>query len=422
MNTQDDVITDFLFIKIKNIWGYVKTEHYSFLMLCAYLFFEYTRPQSIFPVIDFLPWAQLLLVGSSVGAFFDRSVRFSFGFAGILITCFAIAIFISSVFAYFPDVSRKYFILFYSWYVVFFLVVWIVNTRRRFYIFLLIFIVCSAKISIGTSKVWVIRGFSFTGWGLMGPSGYFQNSGELSILMLTLFPLAYYMFKYLRDKPITKFEHVLALIFWVTPIMTILGASSRGAQLALAAQLIFIFRKSIYKPKALFGAAIVFSAIFYLLPEEQKMRFQTAGEDKTSQQRLLYWENGLEMIIKHPITGVGYFNFPNYYEINYPNDMLYEHAELPHNIFIQVGTDAGLLGLIPFISLCLYPLLSYRLLRRKLFEDKFLSSALAGISMGIFGFIIAGQFVTVAYYPFLWIGLGLFVSGKSLVKRDSGKK
>jgi O-antigen ligase len=86
---------------------------------------------------------------------------------------------------------------------------------------------------------------------------------------------------------------------------------------------------------------ILIVGLVYLLPEEQKERFRATGDDKTSQQRLLYWENGWEMMRDHPLDGVGFFNFVPYFERYYSEDMLYKKAELPHNIFIQVGTDAG---------------------------------------------------------------------------------
>ena len=409
-------ITKFYFLRISSLWGYFKSEHFSFWMICCYLFFEYTRPQAIFPIIDFLPWAQLFLLGALVGAFSDKTVAWVPSIVTVVLCIFALVIFMSSQLAYYPEVSKKHYIDFYSWFVVYFLIVAIVNTRSRYYVFVIIFLLCAAKISFGTSKAWVMRGFAFTGWGLMGPKGYFQNSGELAILMLTLFPVAFYIFSYLKDK-VTKIEFVLLVLFWLTPVMTIMGASSRGSQIALAAQLIVMFRKSLFRPKALFGVLAFVFILFNILPEEQKNRFETAGEDKTSQQRLLYWENGWEMIKDHPFTGVGYFNFPPYYADHYPEDMLYEHAELPHNIFIQVGTDAGFTGLIPFVFLCFYPLIYTRFLLKHKEREPFLVLSLVGVAYGIFGFVLAGQFVTVAYYPFLWLGLAFFVSGNNVLKK-----
>ncbi|MCK7577968.1 MAG: O-antigen ligase family protein [Chromatiales bacterium] len=57
------------------------------------------------------------------------------------------------------------------------------------------------------------------------------------------------------------------------------------------------------------------------------------------------------MMQDHPWQGVGYFNFPHYFQKYYPQDMLYEAAQLPHNIFVQIGTDAGIPELLVYLLL-----------------------------------------------------------------------
>ena len=42
----------------------------------------------------------------------------------------------------------------------------------------------------------------------------------------------------------------------------------------------------------------------------------------------------------------------------------------------------------------------------------------AGLGYGVFGFLIAGQFVTVTYYPFLWIHLALIVSLNTVILKN----
>jgi putative inorganic carbon (HCO3(-)) transporter len=401
-------VDDFYVFKVKSMWAYFKGQHFSFWMICAYLFFEFVRPQALFPVISVIPWAQLFLVGALLGALTDSSVKHVPTAANIYVALFLLLILISIPLAFRPEISMLFLMEFVSWVVVFFLITRIVNTKERFYIFLLIYLLAAGKIAIGTAKSWAGRGFSFADWGLMGPVGYFQNSGELAILMLMLFPLAFYLYQLLKYK-IAWWERLLLLAFWVCPLLTILGASSRGAQVALAFQLTIMFRKSIFRFKALLGISILVAGLFFLLPEEQKQRFSSAGEDRTSQQRLLYWENGWDMMLDHPLTGVGFFNFISYFEAYYPEDMLYRTAQLPHNIFIQVGTDAGFIALFIFLLIILYclriPIKIYKDTR----SDGPMKAIALGLCYGVLGYVIAGQFVTVAYYPFLWIHLAFVV-------------
>lgn len=295
------------------------------------------------------------------------------------------------------------------------------NNRERFYIFIVIILISSAKIAIGTSKSWISRGFSFTSWGLTGPPGYFQNSGELAILMLTLFPVAYYLYVYLKPR-IEKWEKVILIIFWVSPVLTILGTSSRGGQLALALQLLIMFYKKIFRIKQLVVIATLLYMVYNLLPDEQKARFESVGEDKTSIQRFLYWKHGIEMINESPLLGVGYFNFPAYYGEYYARDLLYPEAELPHNIFVQVGADAGYPGLILFI-LMLFRSIYIARKKSEFHHPSECDYLLIGFSLSLLGFVIAGQFVSVAYYPFLWVYMALVVACDSImIKRSSLQK
>jgi putative inorganic carbon (hco3(-)) transporter len=412
-------VEDFYAFKIKNIGSYFMGQHFSFKMICCYLFVEFVRPQSIIPALDFLPWAMLFILLSAVGAVLDKSIKWTSSPSNVLIVFFALFIGMATyITPLYPEVSKKYFMDFFNWVIIYFLVINIVNTKERFYIFLLIFLLAAAKIAIGTSKSWIFRGFSFTSWGLMGPRGFFQNSGELAILMLVLFPLAFYLYQSLKNR-IGRWERYLLIICCVCPILTILGASSRGAQIALIIQLAFMFRKSIFKIKPLIGVILLCATIFYLLPQEQKERFSQTGDDKTSQQRLLYWKHGWDMMKEHPLTGVGFFNFIPYYENHFLQDMLYEHAQLPHNIFIQVGTDAGFIALVFFIWIICYCLFVTYSMSKNKNNDPVIRACAAGLGLGVLGFLVAGQFVTVSYYPFLWINFSLIVALKVVVLKTA---
>ncbi len=418
MTTKVYTIQDFYAFKVGPMWRYFKSQHFSFWMICCYLFFEFVRPQALIPSIAFLPWAQLFLIGSLAGAVMDPSVKWVSNIANKFIVLFLITICICILTAQYPEVAKKHFMDFFSWFVIYFLIINIINTKERFHIFIVLFIFSAGKIAVGTSKSWASRGFSFTTWGLMGPKGYFQNSGELAILMLMLFPLAYYLYQALKND-IKSWEKWILILFWVCPVLTILGASSRGAQIALVCELLVMFRKALVKPKLLIGIIIVSMSLFYLLPAEQKERFSKTGDDKTSQQRILYWTHGWEMMKENPWSGVGLFNFIPYYEDHFSEDMLYEHAELPHNIFIQVGTDAGFIALFIFAIINLYCLIVPLRLITNNKDDPYIKAVAAGLGCGVFGFFIAGQFVTVSYYPFLWIHFAFIVTLSNLSKNKS---
>jgi O-antigen ligase len=376
-------------------------------MICGYLFVEYVRPQSIIPAIDFLPWASVFLALSLIGAVLDPSVKWVKVPANKWMILYLVVVFLSIIGANYKDWSYKYLDGIYTWVIIYFLIINIVNTPKRLFIFLAVFVIASFKISLGLAIVWAQRGFAFTDWGLQGPPGFFQNSGELAIQMSVFFPIGYLITVKIRPYVSKKGFYILALMP-ITAAMVILGASSRGGQLALAAQLLLMFHKQIFRFKTLVPVVVVFAAAFHFLPEEQKQRFSETGSDKTSIQRLNYWKGGWEMLNDHPSLGVGYFNFPPYFQEHYRDLVLYEHAQLPHNILVQVGSELGYIGLFVYAMLALNCFIRKRTRAGKGEVSVSLMSALPyALNVSIVGFFIAGQFVSVVYYPFMWIHLAL---------------
>lgn len=417
----DSPMQDFFALRLGRIWAHFRTEHFSFWAICGYLVIEYVRPQSIIPALDFLPWGQLFLLTALVGLLADKRRRLVKDAATIWMVLFLVVILLSSAMAEFPEQSWLHVMDYVNWLIIYGLIINIVRTQKRFFIFLSIFLLATFKVSLFGAKTWALRGFSFTTWGLMGPSGFMQNSGELSIQMLMFSPIAYQAAIFMRPW-LTNLKFFVLLLFPITGAMTVIGASSRGAQLGLVYQLYRTLMKGKLSIKTVLLTGIVVAAGWAVFPEEQKERFSSAGDDGTSQQRLLYWKHGAEMIREHPVLGVGYFNFASYYAVHYPEDMLFGSAQLPHNIFIQVGTDTGLTGLFIFLMILYRNAKSAREIQqicaRAGPDPTFAASIAKGLVIAMWGFIIAGQFVTVTYYPFIWINLAMTVALRNAVREE----
>lgn len=413
---------DFFSLKLKPMWAWFRKEHFSFWMICGYLIIEYVRPQSIIPKLSILPWGQLFLMLSLLGWMADRRARWVRDPINKWMILFLGVIVLSSFNAHYPSISWAHFNDFFFWLIIYFLIINIVRTEKRLFVFLLIFILASYKLSFHGARTWAFRGFSFTNWGLTGPPGYFQNSGELTIQMLMFAPIAYRLAITLKPW-LSKIKFWIALGAPITAMMTVMGASSRGGQLGMLFQLYHTFLKGRLNFKTILLVATLAGAAYAFMPAEQLDRFRSAGSDKTSEQRLLYWKHGLDMIQENPLLGVGYFNFAYYYESHFRHDMLYETAQLPHNIFIQIGTDSGVLGLFIYVMLILGVFRANATVRRVLRQDK--NNWLYGLSLGLdaafVGFLIAGQFVTVGYYPFMWINMAFSIALKNVVVTNHQK-
>ena len=399
-------------------WQYFKNESLAFKMLCLYFFVEYVRPQSIFPSLKIVPWANLFVIGALIGLLIDRDRRWVRSPTNKWMILLFVAILWSSYNAYVPQTSYEYLAYFYTWLIVYFLIINIVTSPHRLLFFLAIFCLASFKISLSLAITWAQRGFAFTSWGLKGPPGFFENSGELAIQMAVFWPIGLAIALALKQY-LPKWKYRVLMLMPVTACMVILGASSRGAQLAMAVQFCIRFFRKIFNLKALLVLTLVVSFGWYFLPMEQKQRFEEAGQDKTSLQRLYYWEGGLEMMNEHPLTGVGYFNFPDYFGDYYPHLLLVRKAELPHNIFIQVGADLGYPGLFIYLAMIISCFLILRRCNRAHLPDVF-DRLPTGLAVSFIGYLIAGQFVSVVYYPFMWIHLAIVSSLSNISAKEAG--
>jgi putative inorganic carbon (HCO3(-)) transporter len=407
-------------LNLRALWSQFRKEHFAFWMMCLYLIMEYVRPQSIYPALDFLPWEKVFLGLAALSLAKDPHRCWVRDATNWWMTLFLAVIIASSISATFPSISWSHWFDFFGWYVIYFLIITIVTTRERYFIFLVIFLLANFKLSIFGARTWMSRGFGFSDWGIAGPPGFFENSSDLSTEMLMFAPIAFELALFVKP-------HAKRLTYWflmlgaVTGAMTVLAASSRGSQLGLVAQAAWVAIQRKLNLKILIGIALVAGIGYALLPAAERARFASSGTDDTSIQRLNYWKAGIKMIENHPVLGVGYFNFPAVYPAYDPNHLWHGKAQLPHNIFIQMGTDAGLIGLGIFLMLIYRNLKGARDIRLACKVNPeapaFAASVARGLVLTTWGFVIAGQFNTVGYYPFLWINLALTVSLANVVRR-----
>lgn len=407
----------FYSMKFREIWAFAKRQPASFWFINIYLFFEYVRPQQIYKGIDFLPWAWGA-IWLTLAAMIIEGVRTRRWYpADKMLAAFSIWLLICCVTAEYPETSFEHWSDFYSWVLIYFLITNLINTERRFMVFMLAFLIYSTKMSQHGFRTFVERGGSFASYGATGAPGWFQNSGEFGIQMCIFLGLSAYFISAL--KPYWSRRKTLLFLFMpVSALISIVASSSRGAVIGLAPVVLWMLLKSKKRVRSLFLTMIAAGALWVLLPAEQKDRFSTMGEDETSMSRVAYWEQGLDVIENHPATGVGYKNWMRYVIAHYPpfispssGDPMWQ---LPHNIFIEVAAELGYPGLALFlglIGLTLYTNARTRkLAKRHPGGGKFAIAMSHGLDAGMFGYLVAGFFVTVFYYPFFWINYAFTVA------------
>lgn len=391
----------------KAIWRFVQTQPLSFWFINAYLLFEYVRPQSIYPALSGAPWARLSILAAFGCMLFEGKIPHLGTIADVALAVFTGVVILSAFAAHHPGVSFSFLTDYVTWVLIFVLISNIVTTERRFLVFMFAYVLYNFKMSQHASRSWAGSGFAFRDWGTTGAPGWFHNSGEFGIQMNVFLPIVICFFlglslhwgRYLR----WGFYGIVATVVTGT-----IGSSSRGAMIGMAAVAIFLFARSKHKVKASVALGVLGLVGLLLIPDESLDRFRTIGEDGTSTSRRVYWSAGIEALQENPVLGIGYANWSTYMNERY------EGMGLPHNIFVQAASELGYLGLFALLFLIASSFIvnaqTRKMLRKLKERGRFLSMMSIGLDGALVGFLVSGQFVTVLYYPYLWINLAMTVA------------
>lgn len=412
-------IKEYYSVNIGALWKGLRKEHISFWFLCAYFLFEYVRPQILYPSIDVLPWAFLFMLLALAAAFADKSVVWVGNPLNKLFVVMAIIIVLSGIFSYYPMVSWKDRNTMLTWVIVYFLLTSIVNTERRLILFLCAYLLFNLKMGQHGAYDWMRRGFSFASYGLIGSPGWFRNSGEFAIQMLIFGSLAI-AFCVSFMEYWGRFKKWIFLICASTGYISVIGASSRGSQLALAIIVVWGLFKIRGGIKFLIVVIALAVALYHLLPEEQIKRFEDSGDDTTSLQRLAYWKIGIELAKENPVLGIGYGNWMPYVSKLYPEGVgPLKIVQVPHSIYIQAAAEMGYTGLFWFVLMILSAFYVNAKTRKiiKGSNKNYITFISFGLDAGLVGFIVAGAFVTVLYYPFFWIQIAMIAMLNNVASR-----
>lgn len=411
-----------LFADFKSFYRQCRAEDFGFYMVAGYIIFSYLQPQAIFPQLDFLPWSQICILSGLIFAGTKRTLKFQLPHFVVLLFC--VSCLLSSYNSQYPDISFSKLDVIFIWLLEILFFTSCINTVHKFRLITILFFLILFKISFFGARTWIQRGFGFADYGISGPSGYFANSGELSLLMAMTGIMSLAILYKNRDL------RKVYLLLPITAYMTVLAASSRGGQLALlAGSLLFFLIKGNLRIKYIFlSLALAFSG-YLLLPDEQKQRFTAAGTDTTSQARLLYWSKGIEMLKDYPFLGVGYRCFSQYFHDHYAGELpqdtsLKNRREVAHNTFIQVASETGLIGLASYLWVCLIVFKlnkSTRALIRNSpgFGDSgWIYQYSIGLDIAQIVFFVGASFMSVSLYPYNYFMIMFSLSMNNVVKNE----
>ena len=210
----------------------------------------------------------------------------------------------------------------------------------------------------------------------------------------------YYMLVFLLAAVITlsyKRQGIRRILDLISPVilgLSLLFSYARSAWLgAVTGMLSFGFLRG--KKFAILltcGVIILCLAVFVIEPTSwERIKEISFSKDKTESTRIRLWQTSWNMIKDKPIWGIGLGNFSRLFD-QYKVEGKYDNYSHPHNDFLNVAVNSGLLGLLAYLYL--WAVFLYTSIKAVLKNKKtgFLYSVQLGGIVSMVAFLFAGLF------------------------------
>jgi putative inorganic carbon (HCO3(-)) transporter len=397
----------------------------AFVGILLYAIVEYTRLPAMFPALQPLRVGKVAVGLAALGWMLAprRAGTSNWHIRRIDITLalFLITSVISAVFANYQDHAWDGVVDTLEWLVIYFLISRTLITAWRIRVFLLLLLLLNLKMAQFVIRYYhrQIEHYSemvaVTQGSGVGSGGYFADSADFGVAMCVIWPLATLII-FSERKRIMRYSLLAATVVFLVAIFV---CGSRGAVVGAGAAMLVAW---VRKPRKL--VAVVMAGLFALgivlaLPQASKERFRSAWDwenDATASSRVKLWKVGLKMFVDHPLVGVGPQNFRYVRANQYASVEDIGRMYVAHSIYIQTLAELGLPGIVLLVAVCGFYVRLNGLTRKQLVIERgdsarqsFEYCLAQGLDLSLVGYLVSGTFVSVLYYPHLWILLGLCV-------------
>jgi len=393
----------------------------DYIGLLAYMFIDYCRVQTMYPALAMLQLGKLSLLLAMLGVIVSSAmppahsnVRLKAAIVALVVcTC------LSGVAAHYTTVPVSALWTIPERLIVVFLIGRSVTNQWREKRFLFLVMVLMLKVAQHGLRIYAVTHshavdeMAFVKFGIIGGGGgFYDNSADLGVAMCVVFGLSLALCQAQLGKT--------SRLFYITCVLSfgalIVVCGSRGAIVGAVA---IIFAAWVRSPRKSWAAAFVLlfaAALVFLMPQASRTRFQNAEDyqtDETANHRVQLWHAGLKMWHDYPLLGVGPANFKYVRQASYRIAAAQDsQAYVCHSLYIEVISELGLFGSISAIGIVIFFFYTTTRIRHRL---KQLNAAVvsweyclcSGCDLAMIGYLVSGAFVSVFWYPHLWVLCGI---------------
>jgi probable O-glycosylation ligase (exosortase A-associated) len=230
-------------------------------------------------------------------------------------------------------------------------------------------------------------------------------------------------------KTLPKIVYIFALVIL---IFAIVGTQSRGASLALMGTFAYLWWMGRQKMLGILLIAGILISIIAFAPPVYFERMNTIKNYETegsAMGRIVAWKAAIRMATAHPIIGVGSGHFPVKLGTEFKPPKVGD-GNFPwltaHSSYFLILGELGLPGIIFFLALLIgnYNRNAKYIKFIKKNKDSIgdcevYSRLFLMLNSSLISFAIAGAFLSVTYYPHIFVLAGLFVSAEFMYQDKS---
>jgi probable O-glycosylation ligase (exosortase A-associated) len=297
----------------------------------------------------------------------------------------------------------------------------VLTTRARIEGALLVVVLSLAFYGIKGGLFTLRGGGEGTVWG--PDNSFIAGNNELAFALVVVLPMAWYFY--------LQYSRAYKWIQWGAPVaaglclLSILGSQSRGAFLAVAAMLAFLWLRTRQKVVTGLLVAVAGVAALMFMPQDWTDRMEsirTYQEDGSAQGRINAWKFAINLANDHPVFGGGANAFTA--------ALFEQYAPVPddvhdaHSIYFEVLAEQGYVGLAIYLLLGVLALgTSSRIIGlAKPHRELSWAADFGRLSQVAFvGYGVGGAFLGLAYFDLPYTLMIFIACAYALVRKEAAR-
>jgi putative inorganic carbon (hco3(-)) transporter len=325
-----------------------------------------------------------------------------------------------------PDIAWIWIDFFAKLMIVSFLMIRLINTRRRFLATIAVIALSLGFHSAKAGVAYILAGGTLFGEGL---GGAFSDNGHYALAIVMILPFLMACAQNTQRKAI-RFGLLLAMPL---SCLTVIATFERSGFLALVVTVLMyiLLQRKRARALALFGGVALVAVLVVPVPKGYLERIETIRtyreiNETSALGRLHFWRVATDMAIAHPL-GIGLRNFEPLYDTYDTTDGLYGRNRAVHSSHFQVLAENGFIGFAAWLFLFGY---SYKVLfrvRRAGARDDlppevqlFYFTTANALIISQTAFVVGGAFLSAAHNDLTWYSFALAAALDLLERAERG--